>query len=200
MAQAAQDYAATIARAAEIKRNADAQAAQAAQAYSDARAAVAAQNAGAAGEAIGRGESAVKQQSDSMTGMSQIVATLTAQHEQDKDTIAQLKRNLEALTVDKQTILTNYTALKETSAKAVEQAGSNGTLGYIVELAGFILLAILLLGFAVWVMQSRRGVGRASDERDSYVTDKASPDRSQAETIEGEFTTEQHTTTDEGNL
>lgn len=155
-AQAQQDYAARLALADEIQRNADAQAAQAAQAYSDARAAAAAQNAAAVGEAIGRGEGAVTQLRDSLAGMSQIVATLSAQHEQDQKAIDNLTQVAQQATNDKQMILNNYTALKAQTDKAAAQAETDSTLSYIVKGFLFIVFAVLLIALIVFVIGRRR--------------------------------------------
>jgi len=155
-AQAQRDYAALLARADEIQRNADAQAAQATQAYSDARAAAAAQNGAAVGEAIGRGESAVAQQRESMAGMSSIVATLTAQHDQDQkanDRLTQIANNAVA---DKETILKNYTALQAQNDKAQAQAEQDSALSYIVKGFLFIVAAVLLIALIVFVINRRR--------------------------------------------
>lgn len=160
--------------AAEMRRNAEAQQAQAAQAYSDARAATAAQNAAAAAEALGRGEAALSQLRDSVSGQAEIIATLTAKTGLQANEIYSLTINLQQARVDRQLAAQSYTALKEQTDKAAAQAETNSTLGYIIEGFLFIVFAVLFIKLISFVIGRRR--------------DTLPHDDNHADAIPGEFT------------
>jgi chaperonin cofactor prefoldin len=163
--------------ASEMRRNAEAQQAQAAQAYSDARAASAAQNGAAIGEAIGRGEAALSQLRDSVSGQAVIISTLTAQTQAQAQEVYSLTTELQAARTDKQTILDSYTAIKSQGDKVAAQAETDSTLGYIVKGFLFVVVTVLLIRLIIFVLQRRGERVTIIDHTDAM--DSAAPDEPQ---------------------
>lgn len=185
------DAAALEARAAEIRRNADAQAQQAAQAIADARAASAAQNAAAIGEAIGRADSNLSQLQESVQGQAAIISTLQTAG-QDKDAqIDQLKAQLS----DTANRLSNAAAqLQQVKADNTRLAGEKKILQTQIDeqpktdmprFAAMLLAFVVVIGlFIAWgwhVIQNRKPAPPA----DPQIIDAAPIDRDSA--VDGEY-------------
>lgn len=141
------------AQAAELRRNGMVQQQQAAQAISDARAASVAQNAAAIGEAMGRADANLSELSKTNAAQADLIATLTANQKAQASTIisasnelSQLRQENQRLSVDKQTILQNYTALE---SRYNDQQASSTVSPVVVVIVGLTAL-FGVIGFVAW--------------------------------------------------
>lgn len=146
------------AQAAELRRNGMVQQQQAAQAISDARAASVAQNAAAIGEAMGRADANLSELSKTNAAQADLIATLTANQKAQASTIisasnelSQLRQENQRLSVDKQTILQNYTALESRYNDQQTSSTISPTIAVIAGLTGIFGL----IGFVAWKWSRR---------------------------------------------
>lgn len=185
-AQAARNEANALeARAAEIRRNADAQGAAAAQAIADARSATAAQNGAAIGEAIGRADSNLAQLQDSVQGQAALIEALRSDNANKDARIGQLKaqvndtaNQLQQAQASQRTTQSAYEALQ-----AYQDEHANDSLvGNAAVLFVFVVVFGLILAL-VW--HTVRG---HSNQPESLLPPDITIDRSEA--VDGEYTHE----------
>lgn len=164
-----------LARAAEMKRNGEAQFDQAQADINAARAAQAAQNAAAMGEAIGRVETTVNQMRDTIAGQAGIITTLTNEKVVWAQEKISMTLELQQARTSAQIAHDSYTATAQRLEEAQKQGQSTPVVTYVFGALFVCVLAVLV----IVVLQRKGQAAPVAISNDDDV-------------VEGEFTNEQY--------